>query len=69
MSTQTKEALDRAAILRRPQVEALIGLSRSVIYTMVSEGRFPRPVRLGKRAVGWRSGDVAAWLAARGAAQ
>lgn len=52
-------------IYRRPQVEALVGLSRSTLYAMMAEGTFPKPVRLGRRAVGWRASDVAAWLAAR----
>lgn len=50
-------------ILRRPDVEQLTGLSRSTIYAMMANGAFPKPVRLGKRAVGWREADVTAWLA------
>ena len=49
-------------ILRRPDVEKCCGLSRSTIYQLMTEGRFPRPVRLGKRAVGWRESDIAKWL-------
>ena len=49
-------------ILRRPDVEQLTGLSRSTIYAMMSDGTFPKPVRLSRRAVGWREADVAAWL-------
>jgi prophage regulatory protein len=52
-------------ILRRHQVEQTIGLSRSTLYTMMAEGIFPKPVKLGKRAVGWRASDVAAWLESR----
>lgn len=29
-------------------------LSRATIYSYMAEGRFPRPVRIGKRAVAWR---------------
>jgi len=52
-------------IHRRPAVERLTGLSRSTIYAMIAAGEFPRPVRLGKRAVGWRESDIAEWLASR----
>ncbi|GGE41418.1 helix-turn-helix transcriptional regulator [Actibacterium pelagium] len=48
-------------ILRRPEVEARIGLSRSTLYKMMSDGDFPRPIRLGKRAVGWRESDIEDW--------
>lgn len=52
-------------ILRRPQVEAESGLSRSTIYLRIEQGLWPRPVRLGPRAVGWPAGEVAALNAAR----
>ncbi|UWQ07920.1 helix-turn-helix transcriptional regulator [Aliiroseovarius crassostreae] len=49
-------------LLRRPEVEALTGLSRTSIYRMMDEGEFPRPVRVGKRAVAWREADLTEWL-------
>lgn len=52
-------------IYRRPDVEKLVGLSRSTLYAMISEGTFPKPVQLGKRAVGWREVDVLNWLESR----
>ncbi|MBE9477448.1 MAG: AlpA family phage regulatory protein [Proteobacteria bacterium] len=52
-------------IYRRPDVEKLIGLSRSTLYAMMAEGAFPKPVKLGKRAVGWRERDVRDWLNSR----
>lgn len=55
-------------IFRRPAVQDLTGLSRSTLYQMIAEGRFPAPVRLGSRAVGWREADLKAWLESREAA-
>ena len=52
--------LDR--ILRRPAVEDATGLSRSTLYDMIASGTFPKPMRLGERAVGWRESQIAAWL-------
>ena len=52
-------------VLRRAQVEAATGLGRSTIYAMMAEGTFPAPVRLGRRAVGWRQSAICAWLDAR----
>ncbi|QJF51977.1 helix-turn-helix transcriptional regulator [Roseobacter ponti] len=51
--------------LRRPAVQAVTGLSRSSIYEMMDKGEFPRPVRIGKRAVAWPQSAVEAWLAER----
>ncbi len=53
------------AILRRTTVQAESGYCRSTIYVRMGEGLFPRPVRLGSRAVGWPAGEVAAINAAR----
>lgn len=50
------------AILRLPTVKARTGLSRSTIYLRISEGRFPRPVSLGGRAVGWVEAEITDWL-------
>ena len=52
-------------ILRRPAVEAKVGLSRSAIYLLMAKGLFPRPVKLSTRAVGWRAADIDAWLQSR----
>ena len=52
-------------IYRRPDVEKLVGLSRSTLYAMMAEGSFPKPVKLGKRAVGWLEQDIRAWLDTR----
>lgn len=50
------------AILRLPNVKARTGLSRSTIYLRISEGRFPKPVSLGGRAVGWVEEEITDWL-------
>jgi len=55
-------------ILRRKQVEARTGLSRSTIYEKINsrspryDPLFPKQVQLGKDAVGWVEADVQAWL-------
>jgi prophage regulatory protein len=52
-------------LLKRPEVERITTPSRSSIYLMMSRGEFPRPVKVGKRAVGWRGTDILAWLESR----
>ena len=58
---------DRAAltIWRRPRVQTETGYSRSTLYLRIAQGLWPKPVRLGVRAVGWPAGEVAALNAAR----
>lgn len=52
-------------IVKRPAVEDATGLSRSSIYRLQADGQFPRPIRLGPRAVGWRADEIAAWIEQR----
>lgn len=52
-------------LLRRPEVEARTGLSRSTIYDWMKRREFPAPVALGARLVAWRESDVNAWLESR----
>jgi prophage regulatory protein len=62
MTYQTPSPL---TIFRRKKVEAESGYSRSTLYLRISEGLWPKPIRLGLRAVGWPAGEVAAVNAAR----
>lgn len=52
-------------ILRRAEVEQKTGIKRAHIYTLMKDGKFPRALRLGSRAVGWDSTEVDQWIAER----
>jgi len=52
-------------VIRRREVEARIGLACSTIYAMMADDRFPRPVKIGRRAVGWVEEDIDKWLSDR----
>ena len=52
-------------IIRRKEVEARIGLACSTIYAMIADNKFPRPVRIGRRAVGWLEEVIKNWLDAK----
>ena len=53
---------DDVRFLRRREVEHLTGLSRSSIYLLMKEGRFPKPVRLGPKCVAWVEREVRTFL-------
>lgn len=55
----------QATIHRRPAVSARVGFGKTHIYEMIARGEFPAPISLSKRAVGWLSSDVDAWIEAR----
>jgi len=52
-------------ILRLPEVMTTTGLGRSSVYAFVAQNTFPRPIRLGERAVGWKSDEVNTWIEQR----
>ena len=48
-------------IYRLPEVMNMTGLSRSSIYLRVSTNEFPKPIKIGRRAVGWPEESIIAW--------
>lgn len=50
-------------IYRLPEVINMTGLSRSSIYLRVSTNEFPKPIKIGRRAVGWPEESIIAWQA------
>ena len=52
-------------ILRLEEVEAKSGFKRAHIYNLMKEGKFPKALRLGVRAVGWDSAEIDQWIADR----
>lgn len=49
-------------IWRKKKVAAITGRSPSRIDADVKAGRFPAPVRIGPRAIGWRASEIEAWI-------
>jgi prophage regulatory protein len=44
------------------QVVELTSLSKTTVYRMVDEGRFPAPLKIGKARVAWRASAIARWM-------
>ena len=55
-------------LIRFAEVRRRTGFSKTWIYRLISEGRFPTPVRTGTRAVVFVESEIDAWIAARIAA-
>lgn len=55
--TSSPSAPDR--IVRLPEVKHLLGgVSSASVYRWMQRGLFPRPQKIGMRAVGWKLSDV-----------
>lgn len=48
--------------IRRKEVERTTSLSRSRIYDLMKQGKFPKPVRLGPMSVAWVKSEIEKWL-------
>ena len=44
--------------LKLPEVRRRTGKSRSTIYAGIADGSFPKPIKLGPRAVGWIESEI-----------
>ena len=49
-------------VIRRNEVLKLVPISVSGLYQKISDGEFPRPVKLGLRAVAWKKTEVLQYL-------
>ena len=54
--------MENVKIIKRPEVEAVTGLSRSSIYAKMGEGVFPKAIKLSERSVGWLEHEVQEWV-------
>lgn len=52
-------------ILRIKDVCAKIGISRTRVYELEHDGRFPARIELGPNSVGWYESEVDEWIVAR----
>ena len=50
------------------EVEKIVGVKRSKIYSLMGEGQFPRTIKIGKSAR-WHLPAVEEWVRERAAAQ
>lgn len=58
-------AVQQDRFLRFGAVAEMIGLSRSTIWRLEHEGKFPKRVQLGSKSVAWRLSDLNTWMSAR----
>lgn len=49
-------------LYRMDEVTQLTGLGKRTIYKLMAADRFPKPVKLTSKTVGWRDGDLTRWL-------
>ena len=49
-------------IIRKPEVEKMVGLSGMTIDRREAAGQFPKRKRLGANSVGWVEAEITEWI-------
>ena len=62
METKHTEKQEVGRIMKRKEALKITGISCAQMYRNIKAGVFPRPYSLGRRAVGWKASEIAAWL-------
>jgi len=58
--------IPETGFLRLPQVLSVIPVCKSSWWAGVKSGRYPKPVRLSARCVGWKAEDIQALISQLG---
>jgi prophage regulatory protein len=56
-------------VLSLPEVLAVVGMKKTLLYELVRTSKFPRPIKVSVRHVAWVHSEVQNWLAGRIAAR
>ena len=52
-------------LYRSRELTELLGISRSTLYNWTLSGHFPKPIKLGSRAIAWSEIDVQGWISSQ----
>jgi prophage regulatory protein len=63
--TTPRESPKRDRLLPRIEVQSRTSLSRSTIYQLMSDGDFPKAIRIGVRRVAWWETEIDGWVQQR----
>ena len=53
---------EQTQLLRRGEVEKMVGLGRSAIYNAMRKGQFPTPIKIGVGSVRWKMSDLRQYI-------
>lgn len=50
------------SLIRLTEVQRRTGYSRAWLYRLLSENRFPKPVKIGSRAIAFVESEIETWI-------
>ncbi|CCW31793.1 Prophage CP4-57 regulatory protein [Xenorhabdus nematophila F1] len=55
----------RENLIRLPEVQRRTGYSKAWIYKLISDGEFPKQIKLGSRSIAFIESEIDNWIAQR----
>ncbi|MBD2791037.1 AlpA family transcriptional regulator [Xenorhabdus sp. 42] len=55
----------RENLIRLPEVQRRTGYSKAWIYKLISDGAFPKQIKLGSRSIAFIESEIDNWIALR----
>ncbi|EFE08078.1 AlpA family transcriptional regulator [Enterobacter chengduensis] len=53
------------SFIRLAEVKRRTGYSKAWLYRLISQNRFPKPVKIGARSIAFVEGEIDAWISER----
>lgn len=53
------------SFIRLPEVMRRTGYSKAWLYRLINQNRFPKPVKIGERAIAFVEGEIDDWITQR----
>ncbi|MBC0852589.1 helix-turn-helix transcriptional regulator [Pantoea stewartii] len=53
------------SLIRLPEVKRRTGYSKAWLYRLISQNRFPKPVKIGSRAIAFIESEIDEWIEQR----
>jgi len=57
--------MEELRILKLKEVCSIVGLKPSTIYKLMSNGDFPRQIKLTAKSVGWSNKEINTWVSSK----
>lgn len=59
--THTTQSGQQRTIIAKPASRGITGLSAKHLYSLINNGQFPAPIKIGRASL-WRVSDINQWL-------
>lgn len=69
MTITESQETRKSSIIRKAELQSMLGISDPSIYRWEREGKFPKRLQLGGNSVGWLLSEVEAWINAKAEAR